>query len=902
MSATWPTAVAQALNQLRGVGRQPGRLAALGAVLGGIRALPDPVSGAARALEPFGIEVLRNAPGPVLVLDVQEREAWLDGHKIASFGRSRTLWSLFVQIAEPAEPPGRPELFGRVWKEPYRPPSSDDKLHMAVVRVRKRLGDAPIQLEPLTAGGYWLRGVGAVARFDRMAVAEEPQTPALSPPLRRLLGRDREVALATAALSHGRVCVTGPPGAGKSHVAWAVASPFPAAWRVDLASCSDLDDALGAIGIALDLPLCGDPVGQVAAFLAGRGQAVLWLDHIDPVREVMIPVLDRWRREAPEVAVLATGDRPLPEAHTINLTGLSSEAAVAMYIDRAGERSAGWQPDDEERARIEELVDVLGGLPLAIALAAARSPVLSAGGVLAHLRTTGLRVLARPAEEGRHSSLHNTVAWALSRLDEVQRDVLGQCAVFRDGFTVETAQAVLDLSSHAGAPWLVDVLDTLCACNLVGAMPGPHVGRLHIVRTVDQIAWETLSADAQIALRARHAAHFAMAYGSEEALRTLRDGGRVALRSTAVADRANLLLAAQSTDPGHAAAAGLAAMTIAMRAGPFSQTIRLGEQLLGRGDLGDADVVRVALRSSSAYRQSGDLDRAGRALDRAEAAATTEESRARVLVFRADLLRVCDQQDEAERLIEASNALFPSGLGDPLGRLRRLVWALLRRYSEPDVACAALTELAPILRRVGDVRSETLVLLSLGAIHHERRRFLAARQALGQALDVGREAEDQRLTSLILTSLGAAEGSLQNAEGARRHLEAALELHHRLGARRSEGITAGNLAEILLRTGRPTEAMPLLQRAVHLLRAVGDAATTCQFLAALGEARVRLGDVDGGWRDLDAALHGLDETHMIRVEVYGRRARLARTPAEADREARAAEELSVKLGFTSPGP
>ena len=63
---------------------------------------------------------------------------------------------------------------------------------------------------------------------------------------------------------------------------------------------------------------------------------------------------------------------------------------------------------------------------------------------------------------------------------------------------------------------------------------------------------------------------------------------------------------------------------------------------------------------------------------------------------------------------------------------------------------------------------------------------------------------------------------------------------------RSEGITAGNLAELLLRTDRPAEAMPYLQRAVHLLQEVGDPTTASQFLAALGEARVRLGDVQQG--------------------------------------------------------
>ena len=106
-------------------------------------------------------------------------------------------------------------------------------------------------------------------------------------------------------------------------------------------------------------------------------------------------------------------------------------------------------------------------------------------------------------------------------------------------------------------------------------------------------------------------------------------------------------------------------------------------------------------------------------------------------------------------------------------------------------------------------------------------------------------------------------------------LEAALAIHQRLGARRSESIFAANLAELLVRSGREAEAIAQLDLAVDRATEVGDRATQGHFLATRGEARVRLGDTAGGWRDLDDALAVTDAGDSVRERVEAARERAA---------------------------
>ena len=94
----------------------------------------------------------------------------------------------------------------------------------------------------------------------------------------------------------------------------------------------------------------------------------------------------------------------------------------------------------------------LEGLPLAIELAAARIRLLDPGALLARLAAS-LDALGAGAVDlpGRQHTLRATVEWSVSLLDDAERSLLEVTSVFADGWTIEAAAQVADLTGGRSA-------------------------------------------------------------------------------------------------------------------------------------------------------------------------------------------------------------------------------------------------------------------------------------------------------------------------------------------------------------------------------------------------------------------------------------------------------------------
>lgn len=139
--------------------------AGLGALQARLDALPAGLQGFARrviapALSRVGL-TLAVGSGPVLLLDDATGAAHLGDETIARFKPGSLLYGLLVAITS-SEPPGREQLVEQVWEEPYRPPSSDNRLHVAVTRLRRAI--APVRIAATPEGGFVLAPLPPVAR------------------------------------------------------------------------------------------------------------------------------------------------------------------------------------------------------------------------------------------------------------------------------------------------------------------------------------------------------------------------------------------------------------------------------------------------------------------------------------------------------------------------------------------------------------------------------------------------------------------------------------------------------------------------------------------------------------------------------------------------------------------
>ena len=220
--------------------------------------------------------------------------------------------------------------------------------------------------------------------------------------------------------------------------------------------------------------------------------------------------------------------------HVYPVPVLERAESRRLFVARA--RAA--QPDFEPDEHLDELCERLDDLPLALELAAARTPLLSTQQLLERLgdRLDFLRG-GRDAET-RQQTLRATIEWSYELLDADERKLLAALSVFRGGWTLEAAEQV------AGAD--LELLQSLVDKSLVRRWES---GRFGMLETIREFAAEQLSDEEQDALRRRLLTYLLGVF--EDANLTPHTGGEPRM-DLAQAERPNVdaaLLWATRADP-----------------------------------------------------------------------------------------------------------------------------------------------------------------------------------------------------------------------------------------------------------------------------------------------------------------------------------------------------------------
>ena len=185
---------------------------------------------------------------------------------------------------------------------------------------------------------------------------------------------------------------------------------------------------------------------------------------------------------------------------------LASLPAVQLFVDRAQAIRHSFALTEDNVVAIVEICRLVDGLPLAIELAAARTRVLDPAALLARLERS-LDALGTGSVDlpERQRTLRATVEWSFGLLDEAEQRMLATLSVFVDGWTVEAAVDVADLTEDR----TLDLLDALAGHSLVtvdAVDPGP---RFHMLAAVRELAAERLADSEDLAdVQRRHAEHF----------------------------------------------------------------------------------------------------------------------------------------------------------------------------------------------------------------------------------------------------------------------------------------------------------------------------------------------------------------------------------------------------------
>jgi predicted ATPase len=305
-------------------------------------------------------------------------------------------------------------------------------------------------------------------------------------------GRAAERAHIEAAWAAGARFVTlvGPPGAGKTRLARALggdppgSAAHPPAAFVDLVAARDAADVFRALAAALAIPL-GDDAVEVASARIAQGLAAytqqladarssrhtLGTDHpwiiLDNLEQ--LPDLAPWIEQWPRVRWLGTSRRPLGVVGevVVPVGGLPTDDAVALFRARAWAAGVVLPDTSAVTTQVTALVLALDGLPLALELAAARTPLLSVA-ELHHAVGADPGILQRSGG-GRHAGLAAALATSWALLTEAQATTLRKLTVFRAPAALDAVAGVLGVPPAAA----LDALESLRATSWLRVEPGP---------------------------------------------------------------------------------------------------------------------------------------------------------------------------------------------------------------------------------------------------------------------------------------------------------------------------------------------------------------------------------------------------------------------------------------------
>ncbi len=367
--------------------------------------------------------------------------------------------------------------------------------------------------------------VGRVRRQLATLAAFEPRPSKIPAPATPLVGREPELDQAAELLRRRELRVltlTGPGGAGKTRLAIELATRlqdrYPSGvFFVPLADAQSADAAIAAIIETLELrerPGEG-PLETLKDELRDK-HLLLLLDNLEQVLVVAEPLAELLRA-APRIQVVATSRERLRVAaeQELVLGPLPPDDAIELFVARARAVDLGFKTTGANREAMERICARLGGSPLAIELAAARTNVLTPTQIAARLESSLLGAAGEGSRDapGRHQTLHATIAWSYDLLGEEERRLLARLGVFAGGFDVEATEAI---AGEALGP-----LGSLIDKSLSRRTISGELLRFELLEAIREFALERLSeGGADLDARSLHAEYFlALAERAEPELR-----------------------------------------------------------------------------------------------------------------------------------------------------------------------------------------------------------------------------------------------------------------------------------------------------------------------------------------------------------------------------------------------
>lgn len=396
-----------------------------------------------------------------------QRALYRDGKSVALGGRALDLLTAIVMAR--GEVVSRDTLMEAAW--PGRV-VVENALHQHIRALRTALGDNASLIQTVSGRGYRLT-LNVESQIDKPSVGGRPSRP--PSPTTPILGRGRELHVLSGKLAEQRcVTVVGAAGVGKTRLIAELAvrrsaSGGEVAW-CDLSSVQEGERLPAAVARGLGLPesVVGRAGGALDLALGDR-EILLVLNNCEQVARACAELVATLLGRCDGLRVLASSQCPLglsiecrvmlgplalPAHGDDAAQNLEASPAVQLLVRRA--ESFGSTADSHaDRMAAVALARRMEGNPLGLELAAARVAALGWGPTLQTL-ADHFQLLSAVGHAAlpRHRSLDSAIGWGCSLLSADQLSVWRALSIFRGGWTLDAARAVVadllpDLASIA---------------------------------------------------------------------------------------------------------------------------------------------------------------------------------------------------------------------------------------------------------------------------------------------------------------------------------------------------------------------------------------------------------------------------------------------------------------------
>lgn len=612
------------------------------------------------------------------------------------------------------------------------------------------------------------------------------------------VGREAELAEIGRLLTETEcrlLTLTGAGGMGKTRLALQAAAEHldtfaDGVFFVPLAALTSTDRLTGTIATALGVEsAAADMTAPLLSYLRQK-ELLLLLDNFEHLLadSQATGLLTNILSHAPDVTLLVTSRERL------NLQGewlfqvngfldpeQEENEAVQFFVQSARRVVPGFTLSPEVLADIGRICHLVGGMPLAIELAAAWVRVLTPAEIAAEIEqssrflTTTLRDIPQ-----RHRSLTAVFDYSWQLLAPEEQRVLRKLALFRGGFRRKAAESV----ARASLPLLTTLVDK----SLLQWNPA---GRYEMHELIRQYGLEKLEAAGETA--ATQASHFAFFLDLAETILPRLEGAELSrwldqLQAEIDNFRAALSWAVEQDDA--------------------EDGLRLA------GTLWWFWYTRGFLTEGREW-----LDHA---LSRA-AADQPRESHAKALQGAGVLAWNQGDYEQARRYHEASLAIMRS-----LGNLRAVSVQLnnlgnvAMDQGDYERAETMLEESLAIKIELGDQFGQASTLNNLGLAAFGQGDFAAACSYYEQSLALKRTLEDTRGIAITIGNLGNAYFEMGRFEQAHDLLQESLGLKSELGDRWGVAVVLRQLGELAIRWGDLSIARQQLRDSLLIRQQLGD--------------------------------------------------------------------------------